>query len=305
MKPQLKAMAKNILPPSVVHGLRHVVKNLPRSIERLRTERIFTEASLSPSHLSNNTLEQLQQKYPFPPKYGWDPDTLEVRGEARSAELLRFPGGQQSKTFLELGCWDGMVSCALAKSGKQTTAIDYRDIGFDERARRGGVKLMQMNAADLRFDAESFDFVFSYDALEHVASPEEVLREAVRVTRPGGYIYLDFGPLYYSPFGEHAYDSIPVPYCQFLFSEKQINDFAARKKMPQIDFSHVNRWSLKRYRELWEKFSPVLKKLSYYESLDYSHLDLIREYPSCFRSKSDYFEDFQVDYIKVLFQKIA
>lgn len=162
---------------------------------------------------------------------------------------------------------------------------------------------MQMNAVDLKFEDESFDFVFSHDAFEHVGSPEDVLREAMRVVRKGGYIYLDFGPIYYSPFGEHAYESIPVPYCQFLFTREMINNFAIQKGLQTIDFNHVNGWSLEKYRRLWNKYSHVISKVRYYESIDLSHLDVIRAYPSCFKSKSNYFENFIVDNIKALFIK--
>jgi len=302
MKSQIKAFAKSVLPQGIHHNLRHLIKNVPRTLERRETEQVFAAAPGTPSYLDLGALEALQKKYPFPPEYGWDPESLETRGKARSAELLRFPGAYQAKSFLELGCWDGMVSCCLTQNGKETTAIDYRDTGFDERASRLGVSLMQMNAADLQFEDESFDFIFSYDAFEHVGSPEDVLREAMRVVKKGGYIYLDFGPIYYSPFGEHAHESISVPYCQLLFTRNTINDFATQNGLQPIDCSHVNGWSLENYRELWNKYSQ-LKKVRYYESVDLSHLDVIRAYPSCFKSKSNYFENFIVDNIKVLFRK--
>ena len=87
-----------------------------------------------------------------------------------------------------------------------------------------------MDAANMQFEDETFDFVFSYDAFEHFASPENVLLEAIRVVRKRGYIYLEFGPLYYSPYGEHAYRSITVPYCQFLFPLPRLNP---RYRYPQ------------------------------------------------------------------------
>jgi SAM-dependent methyltransferase len=303
MKTIAKSLVKKVLPQSVHQNLRSFLKTVPHMLDKREAQRILETASDTPSYLDGNALEILQERFPFPPEYGWDLDTLDSRGKERAAELLRFPGAQAAESYLELGCWDGMVSCYLASTGKRATAIDYRDIGFDERASRQGVRLIQMDAADLQFNDGEFDFVFSYDAFEHVASPEEVLLEALRVVKKGGYIYLDFGPLYYSPFGEHAYDSITVPYCQFLFSRKLINDFAGEKGLKLIDFDHVNGWSLESYRSLWNKYSHVLKRVRYYESVELSHLDLMRTYPSCFRSKSDYFENFIVDNIKVLFRK--
>jgi SAM-dependent methyltransferase len=303
MKPAIKSLLRRTLPQSVLNTLRFIVSDLPRTFEKGRTQRIFTAAATVPADLDGTALETLQRKYARPPEYGYDAHAVEVRGTERAAQILRLPGAREAASFLELGCWDGMVSCCLSRKGKNVTAIDRTDAGFDARASREGVELLRMDAAALQFEDESFDFVVSYDAFEHFASPEKVLREAIRVVRKGGSIYLDYGPLYYSPYGEHAYRSITVPYCQFLFRKSLINDFATKKGLDLIDFSHVNGWSLESYRELWRTYSQVLRKVSYYEQLDLSGLGLIRAYPSCFKSKSDSFENFTVAYIRALFQK--
>jgi len=272
-------------------------------LNRRRTQRIFAAAMDSPSYLNINVLETLQMKYPYLPEVRYDAHSLEVRGVEKARQILRLPGAQEAHSFLELGCWDGMVSCCLCRKGKKATAIDNSDAGFDKRAFHEGVRLLQTDAADLPFEDESFDFIFSYAAFEHFASPEDVLREAIRLVRDGGQIYLEFGPLYYSPFGEHAYRSITVPYCQFLFQKNLINDFATQKGLDPIDFSVMNEWSLESYRELWNKYSHMLKRVRYHEKLNLSHLSLIRAYPSCFKSKSNYFENFIIESISVLFQK--
>jgi len=46
------------------------------------------------------------------------------------------------------------------------------------------------------------DLAFSSNVLEHVADPEAFVNEMVRVTRPGGLIYLSF-TAWYSPWGGH------------------------------------------------------------------------------------------------------
>jgi ubiquinone/menaquinone biosynthesis C-methylase UbiE len=160
-----------------------------------------------------------------------------------------------------------------------------------------------MDARNVQFEDESFDCVFSYDAFEHFDDPEAILREAIRVTAKGGHIYLNFGPLYYSPYGEHAYRSIRVPYCQFLFCRETLAGFVEEHGLPGIDFKHVNGWSLNRYRELWGKYSHVLAKRRYQEAVNWSHLALIRQYPSCFKCRAVEFENFTVSHIRALFQK--
>jgi SAM-dependent methyltransferase len=302
MKSRIKPVIRSVFPRSFVNTLR-LLLHLPRTLEKRRTQRIFETASHRPVHLDIRVLETLQMKYPPAPAYGYDANALEIRGIERAAQILRLPGAQESHSFLELGCWDGMVSCCLERNGKKTTAIDNRDAGFDKRASLEGVSLLQMDASDLQFEDERFDFVFSFDAFEHFASPEDALREAIRVVRKGGYIYLNFGPLYYSPYGEHAYRSITVPYCQFLFPRNLLNAYAAQNGLDPIDFNHVNGWSLERYRDLWSTYAHMLKRIQYHEQPSLSHLGLIRTYPSCFNSKSSYFDNFIVTGIKALFQK--
>ena len=309
MKFRLKSMIKSVLPQFLINTLRSLrssLLDLPQTLERRRTQRIFEAATDTPSYLDISALEKLQMEYPPLPEYGYDAHTREARGISRATQILGLPGAQGAHSFLELGCGDGMVSCCLCRKGKKATAIDLgTGLGFDARASREGVCLIQMDAAELRFEDESFDFVFSYDGFEHFASPEDVLRAAIRVLKKGGYLYLRFGPLYYSPFGEHAYRSITVPYCQFLFPKGFINDFTTQKGLDPIDFSYVNNWALESYRQLWDKSSKVLKRVKYDETLNLSHLSLIRKYPSCFKSKSNYFENFIVSGLSVLFQKTA
>ena len=122
-----------------------------------------------------------------------------------------------------------------------------------------------MDAANLEFANESFDFVFSFDAFEHFKEPESVLKEAVRVLRKGGYIYLFFGPLYMSPMGLHAYRSITVPYCQFFFPKELLEEYADTNGLDAINFSQINYWALEDYRNLWKKYSNILEIIRYHE----------------------------------------
>ena len=204
-----------------------------------------------------------------------------------------------------------MVSCNLQKKGKITTAIDNRIDGFDNRAIDGGVKLLQMDAESLEFEKEMFDFVFSFDAFEHFNKPDLVLQEAVRVVKPGGFIYLSFGPLFFAPLGLHIYNTIGVPYCQFLFSKELLKEYFNSKGPSLFTFENnqivsdtqLNGWSLEEYRNLWKKYSHILQRIKYDETQDLSSLNIIKEYPSCFKSKVNHFESLTVSFIEVLFRK--
>ncbi len=303
-KTSARAYAKNLTPRILVSGMRSAQTLLQqRKLPGTRT--VFNQAKISPNYLGKEELELLQNRYPFLPEYGYDSQSTERRGVLRAKEVLRLPKSAATKSYLELGCWDGMVSRHLQRQGKQTTAIDKRSEGFDDRARREGVKLIQMDAEDLHFAEESFDCVFSYDSFEHFSHPDAVLRNASMVLKKGGYLYLSFGPLSMSPFGQHAYRSITIPYCHLLFPMPVLNEFAVAKGLEPIEFGHVNGWPLTRYRILWGEHSSSLRSVRYTETLNLAHLDLIRTYPSCFRSKTECFEDLIVESITAVFEKVS
>ena len=67
------------------------------------------------------------------------------------------------------------------------------------RAQRQGLNLVCADAEDLPFADRSFDAVLSTYALEHSANPAQMLREMVRVVKPGGRIVL-LGPTWDFPF---------------------------------------------------------------------------------------------------------
>jgi ubiquinone/menaquinone biosynthesis C-methylase UbiE len=282
----------------------NILRNNLNIFKVKNTRKIIHNSDTIPGFLEKDDLEVLQKKYPFPPEYGYDKNSLEIRGIKRAKEIFKLQGAKKSHSFLEIGCWDGMVSGILCRNGKDVTAIDKLSDGLDERAINEGIKFFQMDASDLQFEDESYDFLFSYDSFEHFSKPEKVLTEAIRVVKKGGYIFLSFGPLYYSPLGEHAYRSITVPYCQILFPKDMLNNFAEQNGLALIDFNHVNGWSFDDYESLWTKYNKNLKVLKYDKFYNLEYLDLIKKHPSCFKDKSLNFNNFIVSSIDILFKKI-
>jgi ubiquinone/menaquinone biosynthesis C-methylase UbiE len=187
--------------------------------------------------------------------------------------------------------------------GKTAVGIDVRTAGYSETAKTSKTVLLGMDGSQLGFRDDSFDLAFSYNSFEHFPEPEQVLQESIRVVRPGGYIYLNFGPLWLSPHGAHQFKSIAVPYCECLFTKELMIEFAREKKLDLIDFSQMNEWTLKQYRKLWQRYADRLQTVDYYEVYNADHINLVTRYPSCFRSKTNEFDDLIVSNIEVLFRK--
>jgi SAM-dependent methyltransferase len=266
---------------------------------------VFERAAREPGWLDDGMIEPYQRRYPLPPRHLYDPETLAKRGEERARRLIRALPNGKAASFLELGCWDGMVSLSLRHVGKAVTGIDIRRQGFDARVRAGEVRLAQMDAARLGFEDGAFDVVFSFDGFEHFPNPEATFAEAVRVTKPGGYIYLEFGPVYPSPMGAHLYRQISIPYCQHLFTQDSLQRFAGAKALGALDFTRVNPYGIEDFRRLWRRHADRLRRVKYYEIPDTAHVDLVVRHPTCFKSKTESFDNLIVSRVEALFLRLA
>ncbi len=297
----LKSAAKALLPSPVVQRLR----TLPVLGLLRRARARFAAAGTEPEWLDYGMLDIYQRVYTERPVYPYDPDTLLARGEERAESLLRILPNKNARDFLELGCWDAMVSLGFQRRGKMAVAADIVADGIDERALRAGVRFVQMDVQEMDFPDQSFDVVCSYDGFEHFPRPGAVLTEAHRVLRPGGCLYVEFGPFYLTAWGGHLYRSVHVPYCQLLFSRPDIERYIAEHQLKPAKFDQINRYRIHQFRTLWQEFSSRLRAIRYEEILDVSHLELIERHPTCFRSKTDDFEELIRANIVALFRKVG
>ena len=114
---------------------------------------------------------------------------------------LRNPENLQ-QTMIEIGSGIGRMTAAFTREFDRVIAADL-DIGFLERcyetvSRFGRVdRLRTLEVADgrsLMLNDDSVDFAFSYLTMQHCSQGDALAlaREAVRVTRSGGRIALNF-----------------------------------------------------------------------------------------------------------------
>ena len=310
-----KSVTKKMFPGFILRKLKSRFSKFKKDREIVNTRNAFELANESPAWLDREHWHLLQARYP-----SWSDRGKEYQRkkellifERRNAEnlLSLIPHEQLDgiNNFLDLGCGAGMTSYFLQTMGKATTAIDIPErekykYSFDERAVNEGVTFLEMDAASLQFEDESFDFVFSYHLLDHISDPESVMREAIRVVKPGGYIYHEFGQ-YMSPWGYKHMQFINFPYCQLLFPKELIVEMTGERGVRHVKWVEktLNRLSLQEFRELLSCYSDSLERCKYHEKYDTNYLDLIRQYPSVFRSKTKSFDSLICNKIEVLFKK--
>lgn len=112
-----------------------------------------------------------------------------VRGDSKTrvvANIIRNRLGLSVPCrALVVGCGTGLEAAVFAHELQaDVTGIDIA-VRFDPRAATA-VDLRQGDATRMEFDNESFDFVYSFHALEHIPDYHQALRECQRVLRSGG-----------------------------------------------------------------------------------------------------------------------
>ncbi|MBQ8249648.1 MAG: class I SAM-dependent methyltransferase [Clostridia bacterium] len=141
-------------------------------------------------------------------------------------------------------------------------------------------KFVRASADALPFPDESFDTVIMNDFMEHISNPEAALKEAMRLLKKDGRIFINFPP-YYHPTGAHLSDTIHMPWIHMFLSEKQLIKAykALVKGLPdekeRLDLrlttdpdgterlGYINKMTLKRFKKILAKLE--IKPAHYHE----------------------------------------
>ncbi len=134
-------------------------------------------------------------------------------------------------SILEVGAGTGRYSVALAKEGYSVTAVELVPHNLDVlKSKLNGtepITAMQGNALDLsKFRDRSFDLTMLLGPMYHLYTFEDkarALSEAVRVTKPGGYILV-------------AYCMNEPTIIQYVFLAKHLNDVMGENAMLTDDW---------------------------------------------------------------------
>jgi arabinofuranan 3-O-arabinosyltransferase len=130
-----------------------------------------------------------------------DPDRFYSLLAADSVRQLSTYVDLDGARVLDVGGGPGYFATGFRGAGAAYVGIDpaVGDFATAGAAVRG---MVRGSGTALPIRSGAVDVCYSSNVLEHVATPEAMLDEMVRVTRPGGTIFVSFTP-WWSPWGGH------------------------------------------------------------------------------------------------------
>jgi SAM-dependent methyltransferase len=177
-----------------------------------------------------------------------------VANRVTAIDLDVIPQGWRPGPYITLLKENGPIR-AVKTVGRKALGIDHRfkkelcaSLGV---ASPTPATYLQMDASQMTFPNETFDLVYSFSVFEHLPDPEAVLREAIRVLRPGAMLSISVH-LYSSEGGCHdlrifANDRADIPLWAHL---------RPQQKHTVIESCYMNEWSLAKWRELFDRVCP-------------------------------------------------
>ena len=148
-------------------------------------------------------------------------------------------------TVLDVGCGPGLLVCAYARVVRHATGIDLTPAMLEqarkaaEEQRLTNVSWQQGDVAQLPYPNAHFSIVSSRFVFHHLEQPLVVLKEMVRVCKPGGRIVVaDMAPAREKADALNAEERLRDPSHVRALPEQELRELFARAKLPDPTISH-------------------------------------------------------------------
>jgi ubiquinone/menaquinone biosynthesis C-methylase UbiE len=288
----------------MLHQLKNNISNKLLRYNYNKAKSAFEKAIPSRNYLPESEFDKFVQQYSNVAA-GPRQDYSLAGMEALALERFQYIGNKinfKPSSVLEIGPGAGFVLKKFKENGiNKAVALDIVDSLYPE-VKKAGVEIVLSSADNMDcIPDKSYDLIVSWSALEHIPNPRTVFEECLRILKPGGYLYLQFGPLYYSPWGYHHYSVLKCPYLHLLFPEQLIHNHA--RNIKGEDYKGYLPWTngcdLNEYQFLKRGLSYEYILESYNSGYDMFSASMISRYPDIFKSKNVPFESFFVDWIQV------
>lgn len=160
--------------------------------------------------------------------FAQQPDWWESHYVQAVDEIVRFLAGDglslDGRRVLDLGCGDGILALGLATRTQAAAVLGLDlqpvDVAFlADKAAENGVSESHPRLTfgvsrdlDLGLPDNSVDVVITWSVFEHVTNVNGLLREIRRVLVPGGMLFIQIWPLFFSEHGSHLWPWFDEPF---------------------------------------------------------------------------------------------
>lgn len=183
-------------------------------------------------------------------QYNTDAD-LARRGVGRASQLARRLGVEEhalgGASILEVGCGYGEQCAALEDIfGAKVVGIDPWPRSYSGPYRnRTFYKQADVTADSVR-ELGRFDFVCSYDVMEHIEAPRRALENIFELLKPGGRAYLKYN-LHRGASASHLMKYLNFPWIHLIHDEQTIRGMMKDKVGYEKGPAWVNRLTYAHY----------------------------------------------------------
>ncbi|MEE8429282.1 MAG: class I SAM-dependent methyltransferase [Gammaproteobacteria bacterium] len=165
---------------------------------------------------------------------------------------------ESSGSVLEIGCGVGLDTFQMATRGMQVKAVDLTDVGVKTASKRLTkhklpATFAAADACNLPFGNDTFNYVYSFGVLHHVADTDRSIHEVYRVLKKGGEARI------------------------MLYHRRSINEIVHRLTRTPFEEKDkccpvVRRFTIEEVRKLFDPFSQVDIFLDYAYGEGYGRL---------------------------------
>lgn len=217
----------------------------------------------------------------------YSPETVEKRARHRLRKAFNAGerlGQTAFRSVLDVGCARAENARYLKEMGvEKYVGLDIDDNHFPSLSELPpGSVLLKASAEDIPLPDNSIDLAISFNVFEHVPNPANALKEIVRVLRPGGMFFTEFGPPFNACSGPHLTRYVDLPYMHHLFSDDVVAKFVGRSNA----YETVNRRPVSYYREFFHK-EEGFSLPTYRELIDGRGFWILKAFPEIVQKLSE------------------
>lgn len=229
------------------------------------------------------------------------PDSLFAQADIRVDALLKMLPSFKALKCLEVGCGRGETAVRLAeRGGCSVTGVDITRYAEWEERWSPRTRFLPLDITyEAPFPSNTFDFIFSFVVLEHVASPLDMLTSIHRLLKPGGLLYFTAN-LYRGPMASHRYREVFFPWPHLIFDDAVFTRFYREEGYTSNGApAWVNKLTHLHYLEHIRKLNFEILHCTY------TRRPLDRDFYMCFNEKLGKYpkEDLELDFIKLHVRK--